>query len=134
VDVTEGVVARGLGSRGGRPVETIRVDFVKGVWDGLVKDVEVPTEEKVSLIFGLAILPSPVLPTNKDFIITIPDGNRWMISESSYIVYGLCFDIIQIRCCAWIHGTSKHHIMPDKHPLLIAYVIEYVILILPATP
>ena len=80
------------------------------------------------------ILPTPLLPTNPNLIIPIPNGYRRMIPQSDDIINHLLPDILIDLLSARIHRTRKHQIMPNQQSILIAQVIEDVMVELTASP
>ena len=134
VNITKRIISRGLRSGRSWPVKSVRVFRAHYLGDVPLKYSLIPFKEKFSLVFSFAVLPTPMQPTNQDFIISVPECNRWVISESPNVVLSFSADVIYVRSGSRIHCTGEHHVMPDQYSFFIANVIEEIVFVLATTP
>ena len=57
-----------------------------------------------------------------------------MVSQTLDVVDSLLLDVVEHWLLSGVHCASEHHIMPDKHALLIACVVEDIVFVLSSTP
>ena len=125
------------GERGRRPIEALGCVFLHNFGKG---DVILIGELFPDLLFIFRILrlvsflPTPVEPGVITFVISAPEGDTGMVSESLYIVNSFLTDIFQKFPFSRIKTACKHEILPDKDAVAVAEFIEQVILINAAAP
>src|SRR5260370_9856234 len=80
------------------------------------------------------LFPAPVHPAGFDFVISRPDDDARMISQSLDVINRLLPHVVEKLLRAGIHTPSEHEIIPDQNPHLIAELIEVVTLVNTSTP
>ena len=118
------------------PVEDVRSQIWYNFWNSFMKNLLIHPFGLLLLGFVKSFLPTPLLPSDPNFIITIPKGNRRVMSDSSYVVFHLLFDSFDCWKISkyWIHCTSKHQIMPYHNTSSIHLHVKLVMLIMTTSP
>src|SRR5882762_10776572 len=84
--------------------------------------------------FRKILFPAPVHPAGFDFIISCPDDDTWMISQSLDVINSLLPHVVKKLLSTGIHAAGKHKVMPDENAHLVAEFVKIVALVNAATP
>ena len=85
-------------------------------------------------IFRLTLHLRPVIPGRFHLVISAPQSQRCMMTETFYIFCNFLRDILFKFFCKIINITSKHQILPYDQPHLVTEIIEMIRRIITATP
>src|SRR5205085_7858218 len=69
------------------------------------------------------------------FVVAAPQRHAGMVAQTAYLVTRLGFYLLDKAArMLWIHGASKHKILPDQDTQLIAELVEDLMFIDSTTP
>src|SRR6266850_3860181 len=84
--------------------------------------------------FRKILFPAPVHPAGFDFVVSCPDDDTWMISQSLDVINCLLPYVVKKLLSTGIHAAGKHKVMPDENAHLVTEFVEIVALVNASTP
>src|SRR5258705_2524760 len=80
------------------------------------------------------LFPAPVHPAGFDFVVSCPDDDTWMISQSLDVINCLLPYIVKKLLSTGIHAAGKHKVLPDENAHFVAEFVKVVALVNASTP
>src|SRR6266567_2688158 len=84
--------------------------------------------------FRKILFPAPVHPAGFDFVISSPDDDTWMISQSLDIINCFLPHVVKKLLTTRIHAAGKHKVLPDENAHLVTEFVKIVALVNASTP
>ena len=122
------VIKRATRRRTCRPVEGLWVILSQHFRDNPL------IHEKVITDFWWFCDPAPLIHKHFHLIISAPQSQWRMMTETLNVIYKFLTDICLKFRCQFIHGACKHEVLPYCQPQFITDIIEPVIRIKSTTP